>query len=188
MSTTLSTPTIGRRGGVILSALATTFATAAIAAPQAHAAVTSATLAATTATLNLDGADDAVNVTVEGGLVRHGLTGGGLASALDWDSAAAGDQTVPANGTFTIVLNGGDGADALTVTATNTEIAKAVLSGDGADDLLTGARTADDLRGGAGNDRLVGFVGSDDVEGGDGNDTLVWEQRRRQRRHGRRRG
>ena len=174
MSTTLTTSTTGRRGAVILSALATTFATALIAAPQAQAAPTSATIAASTATLDLDAADDAVNVTIEGGLVRHGLAGGGLASALDWDSAAAGDQTVPANGTFTIVLNGSDGADALTVTATNTEIAKAVLNGDGGDDLLTGARTADDLRGGAGNDRLVGFVGGDDMEGGDGNDTLVW--------------
>src|SRR5215218_1758097 len=154
MSTTLSTSTTGRRGAIVLSALATTFATALIAAPQAQAAPTSATIAATTATLALDAADDAVNVTIEGGLVRHGLTGGGLASALDWDSAAAGDQTVPADGTFTIVLNGGDGADALTVTATNTEIAKAVLNGDGGDDLLTGARTADDLRGDAGNDRV----------------------------------
>ena len=55
-----------------------------------------------TATLNLDGADDNVTVSVSGGLLVHGQTTGGLNSGSDWDSGTAGDQTVPADGTFTV--------------------------------------------------------------------------------------
>jgi len=169
------TVSIERRRGAILAALAVMLTTVLlVAAPRAGAAATSASTSGSTATINFDGADDTVSVTVEGGLVRHGVTGGGFTSVFDWDTAAAGEQAVPANGAFTVVLNGGDGADNLTVTATVAEIAKAVVNGDAGNDLLTGARTADDLRGGAGNDRLAGFVGNDDMEGGDGNDTLVW--------------
>ena len=91
----------------------------------AEAAVSSASIDGLTATLNLDGADDNVTVSVSGGLLVHGQTTGGLASGSDWDSATAGDQTVPADGTFTVVVNGGDGNDSMTVLAKNTEIASA---------------------------------------------------------------
>ena len=132
-----------------------------------------------------------MTVSVSGGLLVHGQTTGGVNSGSDWDSATAGDQTVPANGTFGVVINGGDGNDALTVLAKNTEIGGAKIIGDGGDDLLTGADSDDSLVGGDGNDRLVGARGADTMSGGAGNDTLVWnkgdgsdmgERRRRQRR------
>jgi Ca2+-binding RTX toxin-like protein len=156
---------------VIGTALA---AGSAVNAVPADAAVSSASVDGTTATLNLDGADDNVTVSVSGGLLVHGQTTGGLAGGADWDSGTAGDQTVAADGTFTVVVNGGDGNDALTVLAKNTEIARATLNGDGGDDVLTGADTNDMLNGGDGNDRLVGAKGVDVMNGGAGNDTLVW--------------
>jgi Ca2+-binding RTX toxin-like protein len=154
------------------------FATAAAAftanAAPASAAASSASISGTTATLNLDGASDTETVSVSNGLVVHTATGGGLASASDWDSATPGDQTVPANGTFTIVVNGGEGNDSLSVLAKTNEIASAVLNGEGGDDTLTGADTNDILSGGEGNDRLIGAKGTDLMLGGAGNDTLVW--------------
>src|SRR6266511_3309146 len=115
----------------VVTALAASLA--ATAAP-AGAAVSSASINGTTATLNLDGADDNVTVSVSGGLLVHGQTTGGLNSGSDWDSGTAGDQTVPADGTFTVVVNGGDGNDSLTVLAKNSEIASAALNGQGGDD------------------------------------------------------
>jgi Ca2+-binding RTX toxin-like protein len=157
----------------ILAALATALA-ASFAATPADAAVSSASIDGPTATLNLDGADDNVTVSVSGGLLVHGQTSGGLNSGSDWDSATPGDQTVPADGTFTVVINGGGGNDSLTVLAKSTEIADATLNGDGGDDVLTGADTSDGLNGGDGNDRLVGAKGTDLMHGDGGNDTLVW--------------
>jgi len=159
----------------IFAALATALAAGlgATAGP-AGAAVSSASITGATATLNLDGADDNVTVSVSGGLLVHGQTTGGLNSGSDWDSATPGDQTVPADGTFGIVVNGGDGNDSLTVLAKNTEITGAKLIGDAGDDVLTGADSNDSLGGGDGNDRLVGAKGTDTMSGGAGNDTLVW--------------
>ena len=159
----------------ILATLATALAAGMAAnAVPAQAAVSSASIDGATATLNLDGADDNVTVSVSGGLLVHGQTTGGLNSGSDWDSAADGDQTVPADGTFTVNVNGGDGNDALTVLAKNTEIGAAKVIGDAGDDVITGADTGDSLGGGDGNDRLVGARGADTMSGGAGNDTLVW--------------
>jgi Ca2+-binding RTX toxin-like protein len=160
---------------MILAAFATALAASfgATAVP-ASAAVSSASIDGMTATLNLDGADDNVTVSVAGGLLVHGQTTGGLSSGSDWDSATPGDQTVPANGTFGVVVNGGDGNDAITVLAKTSEIDGVKLIGDGGDDVLTGADSNDSLGGGDGNDRLVGAKGTDTMSGGAGNDTLVW--------------
>jgi Ca2+-binding RTX toxin-like protein len=155
----------------LVAAIAASFA---ISAAPANAAVSSASIVGKTATLNLDGADDNVTVSVSGGLLVHGQTTGGLNSGSDWNSAMNGDQTVPADGTFTVVVNGGDGNDSLTVLAKTSEIAAATLNGGGGDDVLTGADTNDTLNGGDGNDRLVGAQGTDVMNGGAGNDTLVW--------------
>jgi Ca2+-binding RTX toxin-like protein len=155
----------------LVVALAATFA--ATPAP-AGAAVSSASIAGGTATLNLDGADDNVTVSVSGGLLVHGQTSGGLNSGSDWDSGTPGDQTVPADGTFSVVVNGGNGNDAVTVLAKSSEIGAAKLIGDAGDDVLTGADTNDSLGGGDGNDRLVGAKGADTMGGNAGNDTLVW--------------
>jgi Ca2+-binding RTX toxin-like protein len=159
----------------ILAALATALAASfAATALPAQAAVSSASIVGGVATLNLDGADDNVTVSVSGGLLVHGQTTGGLNSGSDWDSATAGDQTVPANGTFVVVVNGGGGNDSLAVLAKNSEIVTAALNGGSGDDVLTGSDTGDSLEGSDGNDRLVGAKGTDVMNGGTGNDTLVW--------------
>jgi Ca2+-binding RTX toxin-like protein len=143
-------------------------------AVPAQAAVSSASINDLTATLNLDGAADNVTVSVSDGVLVHGQTTGGLNSGKDWDSGTDGDQTVPANGTFTVGVNGGDGNDSITVLAKTTEVASVVLNGGNDDDVLTGADSDDTLNGDGGNDRLVGAKGTDVMNGGAGNDTLVW--------------
>ncbi len=163
-----------KRVRILAALVAAAAASLAATAAPAGAAVGSASITGKAATLNLDGADDNVTVSVSGGLLVHGQTTGGLNSGSDWDSATAGDQTVPADGTFTVVINGGDGNDALTVLAKPTEVAAVKLLGEGGDDVLTGADSNDSLGGGDGNDRIVGAKGADTMSGGAGNDTLVW--------------
>jgi Ca2+-binding RTX toxin-like protein len=149
-------------------------ATVAATALPAQAAVSSASINGQVATLNLDDANDNVTVSVSGGLLVHGQTTGGLNSGSDWDSAAPGDQTVPADGTRTVIVNGGGGNDSLTVVATAAQLASSGLNGDAGDDVITGPDTGDTLTGGDGNDRLVAGKGADVMNGGAGNDTLVW--------------
>ena len=155
------------------AALAASFAATAI---PAEAAVSSASLDETTATLNLDGADDNVTVSVAGGLLVHNQPPNGLNSGSDWDSTEEGDQTAAADGLFTVIVNGGDGNDSITVLAKTTELASSGLNGDGGDDVVTGPDSNDTLTGGDGNDRLVAGKGNDAMNGGAGNDTLVWNQ------------
>src|SRR5918995_2417611 len=157
----------------LVTAMAATLGATAI---PAQAAVSSASNVDLTATLNLDGADDNITVSVAGGLLAHGQTTGGLNSGKDWDSEEEGDKTVPADGTFTVIVNGGAGNDAITVVAKNTELASSGLNGDGGDDVLTGADGNETLTGGDGNDRLVAGKGDDVMSGGAGNDALVWNQ------------
>src|SRR5437763_575487 len=115
---------------MILAALgATVAASFAASAAPADAAVSSAAISGTTATLNLDSADDNVTLSVSGGLLVHGQTTGGLNGGSDWDSATPGAQTVPADDTFSVVINGGDGNDSLTMLAKTTEIASATING-----------------------------------------------------------
>jgi Ca2+-binding RTX toxin-like protein len=145
-------------------------------AVPAQAAVSSASIDELTATLNLDGADDNVTVSVSGGLLVHGQTTGGLASGSDWDSATPNNQTVAADGVHTVIVNGGGGNDSLTVVATAAQLASSGLNGDAGDDVITGPDSNDTLTGGDGNDRLVAGRGDDVMQGGGGNDTLVWNQ------------
>jgi len=160
-----------------LATLAAALAASLVAtAAPAQAAVSSASIDDLTATLNLDGANDNVTVSVSGGVLVHGQTTGGLAGGSDWDSAEEGDQTVPADGTRTVIVNGGDGNDSITVLAKDTELASSGLNGDGGDDVVTGPESNDTLTGGEGNDRLVAGKGDDAMNGGAGNDTLVWDQ------------
>src|SRR5215211_8209510 len=133
---------------VLVTALAASFAATAV---PAQAAVSSASINDLTATLNLDGANDNVTVSVSGGVLVHAQTTGGLASGSDWDSAEEGDQTVPADGTRTVIVNGGDGNDSITVLAKDTELASSGLNGDGGDDVVSGPDSNDTLTGGDGN-------------------------------------
>jgi Ca2+-binding RTX toxin-like protein len=162
------------RRKTILATLAVALAALAATAGPADAAASSASINGKTATVNLDRADDNETVSVSGGLLVHTATGGGLNSASDWDSVAPGDQTVPADGTFSVSVSGSDGNDSITVLAKSTEIADVFLDGGVGDDVLTGADTSDSLDGGDGNDRLVGAKGTDKMNGGAANDTLVW--------------
>src|SRR5215208_4513534 len=157
----------------LAAALAAGFAATAV---PAQAAVSSASINDLTATLNLDGADDNVTVSVSGGLLVHGQTTGGLASGSDWDSATPNNQTVAADGVHTVIVNGGDGNDAISVVAESSELASSGLNGDGGDDVVTGPDSNDTLGGGEGDDRLVAGKGDDAMNGGGGNDTLVWNQ------------
>jgi Ca2+-binding RTX toxin-like protein len=155
----------------LATALAASFSATAV---PADGAVSSASFDGVTATLNLDGANDNVTVSVSGGLLVHGQATGGLNSGSDWDSATDGDQTVAADGTHTVIVNGGDGDDSITVLAKNTELASSGLNGETGDDVLNGADSNETLNGGDGNDRLVAGKGADIMNGGAGNDTLVW--------------
>jgi len=165
-----------RRKTIFATLAATLAASFAATAVPAEAAVTSASIDQLTATLNLDDANDNVTVSVSGGLLVHDQATGGLNSRSDWDSGTPGDQTVPADGTRTVVVNGGGGNDSLTVIAKATELASSGLNGDGGDDVITGPDSNDTLTGGDGNDRLVAGKGDDLMLGGAGNDTLVWNQ------------
>jgi Ca2+-binding RTX toxin-like protein len=165
-----------RRTTTLATLAATLAAGLAATAVPAQAAVSSASINELTATLSLDDANDNVTVSVSGGLLVHGQTTGGLNSGSDWDSEERGDQTVPADGTRTVVVNGGGGNDSVTVVARDTELASSGLNGDGGDDVLTGPDSNDTLTGGDGNDRLVAGKGDDLMLGGAGNDTLVWNQ------------
>src|SRR3954447_5420568 len=126
----------------LVAALAASFA-----AGPAHAAVSSASVVGTTATLNLDGADDDVIGTSSesGGVLVRKQSTGGLDGETDWDSATPGAQTVPADGTFTVIVNGGAGNDSLTVLAHSDEVAAVGLDGGPGDDVLTGADSNDTL-------------------------------------------
>src|SRR5215212_5585962 len=101
---------------MVALALALPAAYVALASP-AHAAASSASFVGGTATLNLDGADDNVTVSVANGLLVHGQAGGNLASGADWNSAMGGEQTVAADGASKVVVNAGGGNDAITVLA-----------------------------------------------------------------------
>ncbi len=162
-----------RAPGATLAVLAV--AVAALALPAGASAAYSGTVAGATATLTGDDAGDALVIGVTGATLSHNLTAGGFASAIDFDSATAGDQTLPSDGTASIVVAAGGGDDTVTAAGvTAAQIAAFTADGGPGNDVITGTGDADALRGGDGNDRVVGFLGGDDMEGGAGNDVLVW--------------
>jgi Ca2+-binding RTX toxin-like protein len=158
--------------GAALAALAAGALT--VGAAPAVAAPISATIDANVATLNLDGSDDVETISVESGLLVHSGVGGALKSTADWDSTVDGEQTLPADGQHSIVVNGGAGNDTITVHTAVGEIGFDQLNGDAGDDVLTDGDNGDLVNGGDGNDRLIGGKGGDDLFGGPGDDTFVW--------------
>lgn len=132
------------------AALAAVAAAAAFAIPAtANAAVTGA-VTGDTAVLTGDASNDNIIISVDNGILKHNLgTATGFADATDFDSTAAGPQTLTAAATLTI--DGGAG-----------------------DDNIVGGPAADHLIGGDGSDRITGFTGPDDVDGGAGNDAMIW--------------
>src|SRR5206468_588978 len=115
------------RGAVIVALAATAAVSFGPAVRSAEAAPVSAAIEGDVATLNLDGGDNTETVSVEGGLLVHSGVGGSLKSTADWDSAADGEQTVPADGSHIVVVNGGDGNDAISVLASTDDLVFAEL-------------------------------------------------------------
>ncbi len=157
-----------RRGALI----AATAAAAALALPASASAAYNSAIVGTTVTLSGDAAADTLTIGEAAGLLNHNQIGNGFNSTSDFDNVTAGDQTLPANNTIDLVVNAGDGDDAVTINTAN--LLSATVDGQGGNDALTGNNDADNLRGGAGNDVIAGARGNDDMEGGDGNDVLVW--------------
>lgn len=138
----------------------------------ANAAVTSS-VAGTQLTLTGDAASDNITLNVNGaGLITHNLANADLEDSTDFDPAA-GKQTLPSNGTVTLIVDGGAGNDNLNVSAPSFAGTPAIQGGDG-DDIITGTALVDAIDGGPGNDRITGFRGGETVVGGDGNDVLIW--------------
>ena len=165
--------TINRKHKRTRLLVAATAAAAVLGVPTAaHAAVT-ATITPTGVSIVGDDLDNTITVTDSAGLLAHNLpTGAGtFNSASDWDAAAAGDQTVAANGTAVASVLGAGGNDALTVTAT---VLRADIDGGTGNDIITGSSANDVLTGGDGDDRVIGARGGDGMKGGAGNDQLVW--------------
>lgn len=156
------------RGAIIAAAAAA----AALALPASVSAAYNSAIAGTTLTLSGDAAADTLTVAETGGLLNHNQVGNGFNSPTDFDNAAAGDQTLPANNTIDLVVNAGDGDDAVTINTAN--LLSVTVDGQGGNDALTGNNDADNLRGGPGDDVVVGARGNDDMEGGDGNDVFIW--------------
>ena len=111
---------------------------------------------------------------------------------------AAGNASCPEGGVTRLVIDTGDGDDAVTNNTTNVSVPETVTLGDGEDfvdgtknadlldggpgpddiqgedgaDVINGAGGPDDLNGDAGSDQVNGGAGPDRVRGSDGNDQL----------------
>jgi hypothetical protein len=151
-------------------------AAAALVVPSSAGAAFTATISGTTATLQGGDAAEQLTLTESGGFISHGRkTAGdpGFASDLDWNTVTAGEQTVPANNSFSLTVNLGGGNDRFGPIATTAFLSLAVDGGPG-DDVIFGSSKPDDVRGGDGDDRLEPGPGADTASGGPGDDTLVW--------------
>jgi Ca2+-binding RTX toxin-like protein len=145
-------------------------AAAALAAfPAVASADTTATVNGTSITITDDDAAATIWVDEAGGLIT--LNG----------STDLGGATAAADGTFSLTVNGGGGADEIVVDTAN--LAAVTLNGDaGADaiigspgnDIINGGDDNDVLFGDGGNDRIAGDRGSDVMNGDGGNDVMVW--------------
>ena len=107
---------------------------------------------------NIVVADDGTNITVDGAAT-----------------------TAPADTTFNLTVNAGDGNDTVTVNTTrlasvtvNGDAGADTLNGSPANDILNGGADNDTLNGNAGNDRLTGNTQTDTFNGDAGNDVMVW--------------
>src|SRR5215208_5620330 len=98
--------------------LATLFALFALTS-AAHATFTSS-ISNGEVTMTGNGDSDILNLTPSGSLLAHDQIGGGFASAVDFNTAMAGNQTVTANNVgFSVTVNAGDGDDFVIVGAGN---------------------------------------------------------------------
>jgi Ca2+-binding RTX toxin-like protein len=143
------------------AALAAAAASLGVAAlPGAAHATATPVFANGTLTVSGDGTNDTITLSIVGGqLALNGM-------------AVAGAN---ADGSVDIVVDGGDGRDAVDASALAAAQYKSLtVHGGAGDDVITGGTGNDHLLGDDGNDRVIGFRGADDLEGGNGNDVLVW--------------
>lgn len=157
-------------------AVASTAVAAALALPAGASAAFTAGISGNTGTLQGDAAAETITIGSAGGVLSHGRQTAGdpnFASDVDWDTLAAGEQTLAANGSTAVVVNLGDGADRFDPAAI-AGLQSLVVDGGPGDDNLFGSNGVDDVRGGDGHDLLSPGSGSDTLSGGPGDDIFVW--------------
>jgi Ca2+-binding RTX toxin-like protein len=147
-----------------------------VAAATAAAALVAFPAAASAATTTVNAANS--TITVAGDATSENIVIADAGGFITVDGAAT---TAPADNTFNLTVNAGDGND--TVSVNTTQLASVTVNGDaGTDtlngspenDVLNGGSENDTLSGGAGNDRLTGNTQSDTFNGDAGNDVMVW--------------
>jgi Ca2+-binding RTX toxin-like protein len=145
-------------------------------AASAAAALVAFPAAASAATTTVNPANS--TITVAGDATAENIVIADAGGFITVDGAAT---TAPADNTFNLTVNAGDGND--TVSVNTTALASVTVNGDaGADtlngspenDILNGGSENDTLNGGAGNDRLTGNTQTDIFNGDAGNDVMVW--------------
>jgi hypothetical protein len=140
--------------------------------PRIAPALTS-TMVGATVTMVGDGADDVLEMTIEGVNLKHTLFSRGIPgfeSDLDFDSTVAGVQTLASDGLSSITASLGAGND-IAIGVGPTVL---VFDGQEGDDFLNGGSSGDVLMGGPGQDTLIGRQGIDALFGDDGADLFVW--------------
>src|SRR5215207_9503655 len=152
----------------IAASLAVATALALLAFPGVASAVVTSSVGA--GVLTVDGeADDAIAITCDANDVQ--------VNGADPDDGQADCDSIES-----ILVTGGDGANAITLTGVTVAAFPAVISvdveGGAGDDTITGSDIDDDLFGGGDDDRIIGGKNPagtrDNAVGGDGDDTLVW--------------
>src|SRR4051812_33362267 len=109
----------------------------ALLAPAAASANYTSSIATTTVTLTGDSAGDTLVISNSGGLLTHSLSAQpGFNSALDWDTAAAGDQPLNADGSITFHINAGAGDDVVNFDSGTSISGADIDTGDGNDSVL----------------------------------------------------
>jgi Ca2+-binding RTX toxin-like protein len=146
------------------------------AAASAAAALVAFPAAANAATTTVNPANSSITVAGDATAENIVIADNGAFITVDGAATAA-----PADNTFNLTVNAGDGND--TVSVNTTTLASVTVNGDaGADtlngsaenDILNGGSENDTLNGGAGNDRLTGNTQTDTFNGDAGNDVMVW--------------
>jgi Ca2+-binding RTX toxin-like protein len=146
------------------------------AAASAAAALVAFPAAASAATVNVNPATS--TITVAGDATSENIVIADAGGFITVDGAAT---TAPADNSFNLTVNAGDGNDTVSVNTTqlasvtvNGDNGNDVLNGSPENDILNGGADIDTLNGGAGNDRLTGNTQSDVFNGDAGNDVMVW--------------